>query len=163
MRRPRAQSRGRKPGPQHPGVAGAGASHLPQQPGVRGRPPGRVLRAHTLQRGGARAPDGERRQGPVHLQQPPHVGRGQESVGGHGGRGGPGGRGTGRGGGHGECVSVWVTACHCRVCCMSLSHCSIMLITGQSNTDWSSVTDSISHPVPAAAQWPGSRPLQSRV
>ena len=25
-----------------------------------------------------------------------------------------------------------------------------MLITGQSNTDWSSVTDSISHPVPAA-------------
>ena len=43
------------------------------------------------------------------------------------------------------------------------SHCSIMLITGQSNTDWSSVTDSISHPVPAAAQWPGSRPLQSRL
>ena len=113
VRRPGGQAGGREPRPQHPGVAGAGASHLPQQPGVRGRAPGRVLRARTLQRGGARAPDGERRQGPVHLQQPPHVGRGQESVGGYGGRGGPGGRGTGRGGGHegvceclGHCVSL---------------------------------------------------------
>ena len=54
----------------------------------------------------------------------------------------------------GHCVSLDVLHVTC--------HCS-MLITGQSNTDWSSVTDSISHPVPAAAQWPGPRPLQSRV
>ena len=157
MRRPGAQTRGREARPQHPGVAGA--RHLAQQPRVRGRAPGGQLRALTLQRGGARAPDGEWGQAPVDLEQPPHVGRGQESVGGHGGRGGPGGCGAGRGGGHwSECL---VTACHCRMCCMSPAHC--MLITGQSNTDWSSVTDSISHPVPAAAQWPGPRPLQSRV
>ena len=83
------RGRGREPGAQHPGVAGA--SHLTQQPGVRGGPPG------GLQGGGAGAPDSEGGQGPVHLQQPPHVGRGQERVRGHGGRG-PGGRGAGRGG-----------------------------------------------------------------
>ena len=56
-----AQTRGREPGAHQPGIAGA--SHLPQQSRVGWRASARELCARSLQRGGARAPDSEGRQG----------------------------------------------------------------------------------------------------